>query len=67
MMKHLLIAGLTGLFLLALPGLTTADDDTPAVTTDGMELVTKDRRGAIYADPGVDWTVYTAIILDDAT
>jgi hypothetical protein len=66
-MKYLTIAGLTGLFLFAIPGLTTAADDTPVVATDGMELVTKDRRGAIYADPGVDWTVYTAIILDDAT
>ncbi|MBT8057476.1 MAG: hypothetical protein KJO72_11130, partial [Gammaproteobacteria bacterium] len=63
MMKYLLIAWLTGLSLLAIPSLTAAADDTPAVTTDGMELVTKDRRGAIYADPGVDWTVYTAIIL----
>ena len=31
------------------------------------QLVEKDRRGAIYADPDVDWSVYSKIVLDDAT
>lgn len=66
-MKNRLLVGLTSLALLTTPGLAPADDDSPAVSTDGMELVTKDRRGAIYADPGVDWSVYDAILLDDAT
>lgn len=32
-----------------------------------MQLVEKDRRGEIYSDPGVDWSVYSKIMLDDAT
>ena len=38
-----------------------------SVSTEDMELVTKDRRGSIYADPNVDWSIYGRIILDDAT
>ena len=66
-MRNKVIAGLASLALLTLPGLAPADDDTPEVSNDGMELVSKDRRGAIYADPGVDWSVYDAILLDNAT
>ena len=40
--------------------------EEPAWTGD-MELVTKDNRGSIYADPNVDWSVYQRIILDDAS
>jgi len=44
-----------------------ADTDAPAVLPDGLVLVEKDRRGEIYADPDVDWSVYTQIQLDQAT
>lgn len=38
-----------------------------AASTGDMELVTKDNRGSIYADPNVDWSVYKRIMLDDAS
>lgn len=34
---------------------------------DGLQLVEKDSRGEIYANPDVDWSVYTEIQLLDAT
>ena len=66
MKKHLLIP-LASLALASLPFAALAATDAPAVSTDGMQLVEKDSRGSIYADPGVDWTVYSKIMLDDAT
>ena len=44
-----------------------AKDDPPEVSMEGLELVEKDRRGEIYADPGIDWSLYTQIMLDPAT
>lgn len=44
-----------------------AEEMAPQWTTDGLELVDKSRRGEIYADPDIDWTVYTEIILDRPT
>lgn len=44
-----------------------AEVETPQVLPDGLVLVEKDRRGEIYADPEVDWDVYSAIQLDKAT
>jgi hypothetical protein len=44
-----------------------AKDEPPSVSLDGLELVEKDRRGEIYADPDIDWGVYGQIILDPAT
>ena len=66
MKKHLLIP-LASLALASLPFAAMAATDAPAVSTDGMQLVEKDSRGSIYADPGVDWTVSSKIMLDDAT
>ncbi len=44
-----------------------AKDDPPEVSIEGLELVEKDRRGEIYADPDIDWSQYTQIMLDPAT
>ena len=44
-----------------------AKDEPPEVSIEGLELVEKDRRGEIYADPDIDWSVYTQIMLDPAT
>lgn len=44
-----------------------AKDDPPEVSIEGLELIEKDRRGEIYAAPGIDWSVYTQIMLDPAT
>jgi len=44
-----------------------AKDDPPEVSIEGLELVDKNRRGEIYADPDIDWSLYTQITLDPAT
>lgn len=65
-MRNLMTGSIVAL-LLAAPALAWAQGDIDPILTEGMELVEKDRRGAIYADPGVDWSGYSKIILDDAT
>lgn len=55
------------LLLSLIPGAGFAETEPPEISLDGMELVEKDRRGEIYADPGIDWSVYTEIMLDTAT
>ena len=44
-----------------------AKDEPPEVSIEGLELVENDRGGEIYADPDIDWSVYTQIMLDPAT
>jgi hypothetical protein len=44
-----------------------AESEPPQVSMEGLELVEKDSRGEIYADPDIDWSVYTTIQLDMAT
>ncbi len=44
-----------------------AKDEPPEVSLEGLELVEKSRRGEIYSDPDIDWSVYTQIMLDPAT
>jgi hypothetical protein len=44
-----------------------AKDDPPEVSIEGLELVDKNRRGEIYADPDIDWSLYTQVMLDPAT
>lgn len=56
------------LVLLWAPGaMVQADDPAPDVSMEGLELVEKDRRGEIYADPDADWSGYSRIQLDEAT
>lgn len=55
------------IFVLVAPAGVSAEPEPPALSLDGMELVEKDRRGEIYADPGVDWSIYDQILLDPAT
>lgn len=52
---------------LALAGAVRAQDPAPAATYEDLQLVDQDRRGEIYADPRVDWSVYTEVLLDPAT
>lgn len=47
--------------------MSAQDEAPPEVSLDGLEEVEKNRRGAIYADPEVDWTVYEKVRLDPAT
>jgi hypothetical protein len=44
-----------------------AESEPPQVLPDGLQLVEKDSRGEIYADPDVDWSIYTSIQLEQAT
>ena len=62
LMNSLLILGLA-----AMPAALPAETDPPEVSLEGLELVEKDRRGELYADPGIDWSVYDEIQLDQAT
>ena len=61
---------LTCVLIVPLSGILTpvaAQEAAPELTTEGLELVDEDRRGAIYADPQIDWTLYTEIMLDRPT
>lgn len=66
-MNRSLYASIVSLAFMGLPSLSMAETAVPDISTDGMQLVDKDSRGEIYADPGVDWSVYSKIVLDDAT
>ncbi len=66
-MKNTLFVSLVALVLTGLPTLAMAETAPPEISTDGMQLVDRDSRGEIYADPDVDWSVYSKIVLDDAT
>jgi len=68
MVQKLVIAPL--LIALLAPALCVAADESsssPQLSMEGLQLVEKDRRGEIYADPDVDWSVYHRIHLDKAT
>lgn len=66
-MKSLLNCTFISAVLLTAPVAFADKTVDEPVSTEDMELVTKDRRGSIYADPNVDWTAYNRIILDEAT
>jgi len=66
-MKHNFFSAVLIISLFHAPATLWAESDAPELSLDGMELVEKDRRGEIYADPGIDWSVYTEIKLDPAT
>jgi hypothetical protein len=66
-MNMIFKASLLSFILVSAVAPAVAKDDPPEVSIDGLELVEKDRRGEIYADPDIDWSVYTQIMLDPAT
>lgn len=66
-MNKPLIHTMLTLSLALVPFAVLAESEPPDVSLDGLELVEKDRRGEIYADPGVDWSVYNQIQMDRAT
>ena len=59
----LLLPAITGLAF-ATP--VMAQDEGDQVSMQGLKLVEKDRRSEIYANPGVDWSVYTEVQLQAA-
>ena len=68
MQKPVLVAMLVPMLALSGSAIAeSAESGPPQVSLEGLELVEKDRRGELYADPGVDWSVYTKIRLDPAT
>jgi hypothetical protein len=66
-MNKILIILFLILGLVVAPAATPASSEPPQTSLEGLELVEKDRRGEIYADPGVDWSIYEKIQLDKAT
>ena len=66
-MNKALISSLLFLGIVATPATVLAESEPPQVSLEGLELVEKDRRGELYADPGIDWSVYDKIQLDKAT
>ncbi|HLF30361.1 MAG TPA: DUF3313 family protein [Xanthomonadales bacterium] len=62
--RKLLFPALTGL---AISLSAMGDDAAPQLSSEGLQLLEKDRRGEIYANPDVDWSVYTEIKLEEAS
>lgn len=60
---------LLSLILLITPTAALAEKEggPPAVSLEGLELVEQNRRGEVYADPGIDWDSYEFVMLDSAT
>ncbi len=52
--------------LLLIP-LTAIASDPPEISLEGLELVDKDHRGHLYADPNADWSIYNRINLQAAS
>ena len=67
MLKTKLIGIIPGLLMLWSPPALFAETDEAATAIDGLQLVEKDSRGAIYADPDADWSQYSKIKLEGAT
>jgi hypothetical protein len=66
MLKSIALASVFMIAALAAP-LLSAQDEPPEISTGGLSLVESKGRSEIYADPEVDWSVYTKILLDPAT
>jgi hypothetical protein len=53
--------------MIAAPAAVIAESEPPQISLEGLELVEKNRRGELYADPEVDWSVYEQIQLETAS
>jgi len=53
--------------LSSVSALALTEKQAPESSVEGLELVEKDDKGEIYADPGIDWSEYSKIRLDTAT
>ncbi len=49
------------------PAAVPAEPDPPEISLEGLQLIEKDQRGELYADPDIDWSVYDKIQLETAT
>ena len=63
------IVTLMAILSMALPPLawSQTEPEPPEVSLDGLQLVEKGRKKEIYRDPGVDWSIYEKIQIDEAT
>jgi hypothetical protein len=53
--------------MIAAPAAVIANSEAPEISMEGLELVEKTRKGELYADPGIDWSVYDQVQLDPAS
>ncbi len=53
--------------MITAPAVIMAEAEPPQISLEGLELVEKNRRGELYADPEVDWSVYDQIQLESAS
>jgi hypothetical protein len=67
MNSRLLLSILILSAMITAPAVVMAESEPPAISLEGLELVDKTRRGELYADPDVDWSVYQQIQLEQAT
>lgn len=44
-----------------------SEETPPEVSLDGLEQVEKTRHKEVYRAPGIDWSVYDKVMIDDAT
>jgi hypothetical protein len=66
-MKNSIMSTFLIVSMVAAPAVIIAKSEPPEVSLEGLELVEKDRRGELYADPDIDWSVYDKVQLDKAT
>jgi len=66
-MQKTLISSILIVGMAAASTAAIAESEPPEISLEGLELVEKDRQGEIYADPGIDWSIYDKIQLDNAT
>jgi len=66
-MSKNLISSLILIGMIAAPAAVNAEADPPEISIEGLELVEKTRRGELYADPEIDWSVYDRVQLESAS
>lgn len=66
-MSKNLISSLILIGMIAAPAAVNAKADPPEISIEGLELVEKTRRGELYADPDIDWSVYDRVQLESAS
>ena len=53
-------------FSVALSSLCVANEDPPEVTLDGLQHIKDSNLAMVYAEPGIDFSQYNRVYLDDA-
>ncbi|MFC1688913.1 DUF3313 family protein [Pseudomonadota bacterium] len=66
-MSRYFVSTLILIGMIAVPAAIMAESEPPEISLEGLELVEKTRRGNLYADPDIDWSIYEQIQLEAAT